>query len=146
MKKIYFLLIVTVTILGGCSQQKSSKIEGAWQLVNWRHLVGDSLVWEFPGKTTGSNLVIYSEHLFLSVGRFKNDTAYIDNSVGATYILKGNRSEETLLYFPIKDMVGKKVKSLLEVRNDTLIKTYPLDANWKVDKSGYSVEKYIRFK
>ncbi len=36
------------------------------------------------------------------------------------------------------------MKMKLEIRNDTLIHTYPLDENDKVHKSNYFIEKYVR--
>ena len=75
---------------------------------------------------------------------FEQDTTIYNNYVGASYTIEGNRYEETLLYFTNPDQVGKKVKSLLEIQNDTLIKTFPLDDNWNIIESGYSIEKFIR--
>jgi hypothetical protein len=38
------------------------------------------------------------------------------------------------------------LKGLLELRNDTLIQTAPVDDNGKVIEKNYSVEKYVRVK
>jgi hypothetical protein len=146
MKKVIFLELIIILIIGGCIQQKSKLPQGAWQLVSWKNLSGDTLVREFPVDYSGSNIVIFSEHHILSVGRFKKDTTIINNYVGAFYTLDGNRFEETLLYSPNPDMVGHKVKQILELRNDSLIKTYPFDDNWELIKNGYSIEKYVRLK
>lgn len=43
-------------------------------------------------------------------------------------------------------MVGKIGKQILEIRNDTLMKTYPCDDNWEIVRSNYNIEKYIRLK
>ena len=133
-------------LIFSCAKQESKFPQGTWNLVSWKSISGDTIVGEFPGTLSGTDLVIYSESHFLSVGRIKQDTTIINNYVGAIYTLNGNRSEETLLYFPYQDQVGSKVKSLLELRNDTLVKTYPLNDNWEIDKSNYSVEKYVRVK
>jgi hypothetical protein len=133
-------------IINSCTQQKSKFLQGAWQLVSWKHLSGDTIDSQFPGNYTGSDIVIFSEHHLLSVGRFKKDTTFMDNYVGAKYTLDGNHFEETLLYFPKTEMVGNVVKQILELRNDTLIKTYPCDDNWEIVKSNYNIEKYIRLK
>jgi len=39
-----------------------------------------------------------------------------------------------------------KVKALWELRNDTLIQTYPVKDNWEVDENNYNVEKSVRVK
>jgi len=128
------------------TQQKSKFPQGAWQLVSWKHLSGDTIDSQFPGDYTGSDIVIFSEQHLLSVGRFKKDTTYIDNYVGAKYTLDGNHFEETILYFPKTEQVGYVMKQILELRNDTLIKTYPVDDNWEIVKRNYYIEKYIRLK
>jgi len=146
MKRVIFLSLLISLIIVSCTQEKKSPIEGAWQLAGWKNMAGDTLVWEFPGNYTGSDIVIFSEHHVLSVGRFKKDTTYMDNYVGAKYTLDGNHYEATLLYFPKTEMVGHIGKQILEIRNDTLVKTYPCDNNWKIIRSNYNIEKYIRLK
>jgi hypothetical protein len=142
-KKIFIGFVITLMIVS-CTQEKKSLHLGAWQLVSWKHLKGDTIDWQFPGDLTGSNILIFSEHHILSVGLFKKDTAVINNYVGAFYALDGNRLEETLLYSPKPDMVGKTVKQIFEIRNDTLIKSYPCDDNWGLIKSGFFIEKYVK--
>ena len=106
--------------------------------------MADSLTFEFPGSTTGSDIKMWTENHFLTVGRFQMDTTFMDNGVGGTYTLDGNKYEETILYMPGQNGTGQKVKMLLELRNDTLIQTWPVDENGQIDKTNYSVEKYIR--
>jgi len=106
--------------------------------------MADSLTFEFPGSTTGSDIKMWTENHFLTVGRFQMDTTFIDNGVGGTYTLDGNQYEETILYMPGQNGTGQKIKMLLELRNDTLIQTWPVDENGQIDKTNYSVEKYIR--
>ena len=100
----------------------------------------------FPGIYTGSNIEIYSERHKLSVGLFKRDTIIYNNYVGATYTLDGNRLEETLLYNQNSNIVGRKIKHIVELRNDTFVDSYPCDDNWELIKNGYSIEKHIRLK
>ena len=93
---IFYLLVVIIII--SCTQQKSKFPQGAWQLVSWKQISGDTLVAEFPGDFSGSDIVIFSEHHFNSIGQFKSsDTTFINNFVAAVYTLEGNRCEETLL-------------------------------------------------
>ena len=142
-KKIFTGFLITL-IFVSCAHEKKSPHLGAWQLVSWKHLKGDTLDWQFPGDLTGSNILIFSERHILSVGLFKKDTAVINNYVGAFYSLDGNRLEETLLYSPKPGMVGKTVKQIFEIQNDTLKKSYPCDENWGLIKSEYFIEKYVK--
>jgi hypothetical protein len=146
MKKIIFLgLIISLTIASSCKPENKLP-QGAWKLVKVEHYKGDIIDSQFPRDYTGSDIIIFSERHLLSVGLFKKDTAIINNYVGATYTLEGNHFEEILLYSPNPEMVGKKVRQILELRNDTLTKTYPNDVNWKLIKSDYTIEKFVRLK
>jgi hypothetical protein len=144
MKKSIFSGLLITLIIFSCTQENKSPHLGAWQLVSWKHFKGDTIDWQFPGDLSGSNIIIFSPRHILSVGRFKKDTTIINNYVGALYTLDGNRFEETLLYSPNPDMVGKTVKQILEIRNDTLIKYYPCDDNWRIIKSSSFMEKYVK--
>ena len=146
MKKIVFLSLTIILIIASCAKQESKFPQGAWQFIQWQRVSGDSVKILFPGEYTGSNIEIYSEGHRLSVGLFKRDTMIINNYVGSTYTLDGNRLEEILLYNQNSKIVGKKIKHIIELRNDTLIDSYPCDDNWELIKSGYSIEKHIRVK
>jgi len=67
-----------------------------------------------------------------------------DNYGGGTFTLEGDRYEENLLYAG-KSIFSRKIRMLMEVRNDTLIQKWPADENWKLAEK-YSIEKYIRLK
>jgi hypothetical protein len=41
-------------------------------------------------------------------------------------------------------MVGTSQKLLLEIKDDTLIQTWPCDDNWLIDTSNYSIQKLVR--
>ncbi|OGU79610.1 MAG: hypothetical protein A2W11_05430 [Ignavibacteria bacterium RBG_16_35_7] len=140
---ISIITVFLITLLG-CAPKKSTPLVGAWQVVSWERIAGDTLAWKFPGKDTGSDIIIWSEKYVLSVGRFKHDTTYINNSVGGSYTLEGTRYEETLIYFPDSTQIGKKVVILTEFKNDTLIRTYPVKENGQIDKSNYLKEKLVR--
>lgn len=146
MKKIVFLGQIALIVISGCSLNQRSPLEGAWELVDLKYVTKDSILWLYPHDFTGSDVAIFSKNHFLVVGRHKTDTTYSDNYVGASYYQKGNRMEETLLYFPNKEAVGQKVNSLIEFHGDTLIKTYPVDNNGKVDEKGYNIIKWKRLK
>jgi hypothetical protein len=105
---------------------------------------GDSLQYEFPGSGAGSDIKMWTANHFPAVGQFQVDTTLMDPGVDGTYKLEGNKYEENIIYHTFKNNVGQKVKMILELRNDTLIQTFPVDDNGQIDKSNYSIEKYIR--
>jgi hypothetical protein len=146
MKKPIFLSLIISLIIGACTQQGNKLLQGAWQLVESQRVINDSIVNMFPVKYSGSDIKMWSEKNFLVVGRLKIDTTFIDNYVGGTYKLDGNRYEESILYHVNKKAVGQKVKMLLELKNDTIIQTYPVDDNGQLIKGGYNIEKYTRLK
>jgi hypothetical protein len=146
MKKVIFLSLIFTIIISGCTKQKSSPIEGAWQMVYFRSIRGDTVRIQFPGaRVEVSDIKIWSKNHVAFVGRFKRDTVFLDNYGGGTYKLDGNKYEESLTYHSSKKLVGTKIKMLLENRNDTLIQTFPVDDNGNiVNKSTYIVEKFVR--
>ena len=142
MKK--FVILFAIIYIGGCNTQKNIKLEGAWQVVSWKHIVADTVVWEFPGDATGSDIIIWSKKHVLSVGCFKKDSTFNTNAVGGTYTLNGNKYEETLIYFPDSTKIGDKVTIITEMSNDTLIRMYPVKENGQIDKSNYLIEHLVR--
>jgi hypothetical protein len=145
MKKIIFLLIAVAMIIGSCAKQKTPKIEGAWNLVYLRSIAGDTLQYQFPGEYTGSDMKIWSKDHFAFVGLYKKDTSSMDGYGGGTYTLKDNRYDETIVYHSNKTSVGQTVKMIIEIKNDTLCQTWPVDDNGKIDSANYRVEKYVKF-
>ena len=148
MKTLYLTLTVVVLLLLGTNvaqaQDKKSSIEGAWQLVNSRSMVGDKIMSEFPVNYTGSELKIWTKTHWVVVGWFKQDTTFSDDFGGGTYKLDGNKYDENVVYHSVKTYVGKNLKMLLEIKNDTLTQSYFLDKNGQLFKLGYTIEKYIR--
>ena len=67
---------------------------------------------------------------------------------GGTYKLKGNRYEENVLYHFSKPgtVLNYTLKALIELKNDTLIQTSPVDDNGQINKNKYSIEKYVQLK
>jgi hypothetical protein len=147
MKKNLFLCVIVTLILESCAHEISKFSQGTWQLVSWKNMWGDTLVDEFPGDYTGSDLLIISGRHYLSVGSFtRYNSTVVNNYTGASQEVNGNHCEETLIYFPDRDRVGSKIKSILEIRNDTLVKTYPCNDKWEIIQSDYTIEKYVRMK
>lgn len=139
---IYCLMIAL--IIGSCTQQQSSKIEGVWKLVYVIGVEGNKPYYSFPGTdTTEGQIRVWSKDHFSFAGIMKYDTLHSDSFGGGTYKLTGNLLEETNLYHSWKDFVGKTLKITVENKNDTLILTI-LDENGKLNKSTYWLEKYVR--
>ena len=148
MKKLVFISLIIAGLILSCTQQEKAKspIEGAWQVVSWQHIAGDTLMMEMGVDYTGTEIKIWSGNYFNFVGCYTRlqDTTIVDNYGGGTYKLDGTHCEESYLYFGAKSMVGTSQKLLLEIRNDTLIQTWPCDDSWQIDKSNYQIQKLIR--
>ena len=148
MKKIVFLSLVIALIIGSCAQETVKFPQGAWKNVSFQSVSKDSL-----GNMVTTNYDIdvvkmWSEKNFSFVGQWKQDTIIRDFYGGGTYTLEGNRYYENVVYHftqPGKVM-NYNLKGLLELRNDTLIQTSPVDDNGRIDENRHSVEKYIRLK
>ncbi|MEX1140133.1 MAG: hypothetical protein WEF53_12375 [Bacteroidota bacterium] len=140
---IVFSLIMSMVIVA-CTPQKTSPVQGAWKMVSATFVRNDSLIVDFPGKWTGSNIKMWSKEHVVFVGRFKSDTTLFDIYGGGRYELQGNRYEEIVQYHGVASAVGDTFKMLLEITNDTLAQTWPLPDNGVIDKSNYRQEKYVR--
>ena len=145
MKAMLLCCLMAVWVISGYAQQKSPKIEGAWQLVSAKSVEGKS-TYVFPGDWNGSQMKLWTKNHFAFVGvlKAKQDTATFNNSGGGTYKLTGNRYVETIKYHSDKSSVDKTIKMNIEIKNDTLIQTWPVDEKGKIDPANYNIEKYIR--
>jgi len=149
MKTGLLFCIMIVFILGGCTKKDSTKIEsdqleGTWQLVYAKSVGSDTMASQFKLNYFGSQMKMWNKNHFSFVGLFKQQTTILDNFGGGTYKLNGNQYEESYLYNAAEDNVGMDVKMLLEIKHDTLVQTYPVDENGKVDPKAFNIEKYIR--
>lgn len=147
MKTVFIISGLVLFILLGCKQvdvTTSNPVEGAWQVVSWQNFAGDSLVMELGKNFVGTEMKVWSKSHFAFAGRYKRDTTFIDNCGGGSYKLNGTHAEENIMYFPNQSTVGTTIKLLYEIKNDTLIQTFPVDENWQIDKSNYSIQKLIR--
>ena len=145
MKTILLCCLMIVLSMSAC-QKKSLNIEGAWKLVQYQTLKENSAVVDFPGKNDMDMTKIWSGNHFMCVGRNKIDTTITDIYGLGTYKLEGNRYEENIKFLFYKPWEGKTIKMILEIKNDTLIQTYPVDDKGEPDKDGAAIEKYIRIK
>jgi hypothetical protein len=124
-------------------QEKKSPLTGAWKLVSLQSYSGDSAIYDLS-KVSGSQMKMWSDSNFLFVGRFMLDTVILNNYGGGTYTLEGNSYKENIIYHTEKENIGTAIKIILEIKNDTLTQTYPLQEDGQVNKSNYTIEKYVR--
>lgn len=100
----------------------------------------------FPGKITGAGEKAWTKGTFTFAGHYIMDTATYDNYGWGTYEIDGNKYEEHILYHHLSEAsIGKTIKMILEVKNDTLYQKWPLNDNWQLPEK-YSIEKYVRLK
>jgi len=81
---------------------------------------------------------------FMSVGRVKTDTTDWDLYGSGTFKLEGNKYEENVKVLFYKEWEGKTIKMLLEIKNDSLAQTFPVDEKGKMEKEYANIEKYVR--
>lgn len=146
--KIIICLMIPLFIFS-CSpnEKQHRKIDGAWSLVYYKTIAKDSVVGRYIGKDViGSQIKVWSQGHFVFVGRFTVHTQPMDNYGGGTYTLEGSQYIETILYHKNHQWVGTQPKMLVEIKGDTLSQTWPVNDNWQIDKSDYTVEKYVRVK
>ncbi len=146
MKTILLCCLIITLGFCSCSKTKSPNIEGAWKLVQYLSLKGDSVIVEFPGKSNMDMTKIWSGNHFMCIGRNKVDTTVPDMYGVGTFKLDGTRYEENVKILAYKPWEGKTIKMTLEIKNDTLIQTYPVDDNGQMDKNWAWIEKYVRIR
>jgi len=146
MKKLIFLGLIIFVTLGSYAQEKKSAIEGAWQLVHAYSKSGDKITDEYPVTYTGGQMKMWDKDNWVFVGIAKAANVTYDLYGGGTYTLNGDRYIENIIYHNDRSLINTKFKTLLEIRNDTLIQTSPVDDNGQVIKGEYSTEKYVRLK
>lgn len=144
MKNGLLSLLAIAFVISACSEKKINTIEGTWKQVHSQTYTGDSSVIYFPGKNEVDMTKIWSGNHWMFVARHKNDTTVTDSYGSGTFILEGNRYSENINILEYKEWEGKTIKMTLEMKNDTLIQTYPVDANGEMEKEWATVEKYVR--
>ena len=146
MKTILLCCLIITLGFCSCSQKKILNVEGAWKMVQYQTIKGDSVFNEFPGKSVMDCSKIWSGGHFMCVGRSKTDTTVSDMYGVGTYTLEGHKYVETVNILFYKPWEGKTIKMLLDIRNDTLFQTYPVDDNGQMNKDWAWIEKYVRIK
>ena len=143
MKKTIFLSLIVAMIIGSCTQEKKSSIEGAWQLVYAKNRTMEET---FPAQISGEQVKMFINGHITWVGQFKlpTDTSLIYDYGLGTYTLDGNKFTENVTIHGQKSAVGSK-KMIMEIRNDTLIQLYPTDENFNIEEK-HHIMKYVRLK
>lgn len=124
----------------------SKGLQGTWQLVGgwWFNNNGEKVA--FSGKELFNLTKMWSGKYFACVGKYRVADKDLDSFVGGTFSLDGKKYVEDITYHVNKSAVGKKVNMLMEMKGDTLIQIWPVDATGKADKNKSNCEKYIRMK
>jgi hypothetical protein len=146
MKTILLYCLIVALGFSSCSQKESSKVEGAWKLVHSQTFTGDSTFVNFPGKSDIDMTKIWTENHWMFVARVKTDTVVKDEYGMGTYTLEGNKYEESIKILEYKGWEGKTIKMTMEMKNDTLFQTYPVDDKGRMETEWACVEKYVRVK
>jgi hypothetical protein len=144
MKTILLCCLMIMSGIFAYGQRKTLNIEGAWKQVHHQTITGNSVVVDFPGKSEVDAIKIWSGDHFMFVVREKADTNVTDGYGVGTYTLVGNRYEEHIRILSYKPWEGTTIKMLLEIKNDTLIQSYPVDDKGKMNKEWAVIEKYVR--
>jgi hypothetical protein len=116
-------------IIASCTQEKKSPIEGACQMI-YADWPGADVT--FPAQIEGSQFKICSAGYVSFVGNFKQDTIVVDNYGLGKYTCEEKTLEEKFIYFVDKSSIGKPVRLLIDIHNDTLVQKWPADENWKL--------------
>ena len=144
MKKVILSLVISL-IIGSCTQETRSPVEGAWQLV---YLYNPSMDVSFPSsQLTGSGIKMWTKDCFSFAGKFQLDTVMIDHFGWGKYkFIEGNKYEESIILHNFDPSIeGRTLRMLMEVRNDTLIQRWQTDENWNLPED-HLIEKYVRVK
>ncbi|MBK6963668.1 MAG: hypothetical protein IPH20_06880 [Bacteroidales bacterium] len=144
MKTTILCLLAVAFSFSSCSEKKSQSIDGAWKLVQSQTVTGNSVVTDFPGKIDMDLTKIWAGNHWMFVARIKADTTVTEAYGDGTFKLEGNRYEENVSILVYKPWEGKTIKMTLELKNDTITQTYPVDDNGEMDKNGATIEKYVR--
>jgi hypothetical protein len=145
MKKIIFLSLIFSLIIGSCTQEKKSPIEGSWKLVSANYTTPDTVI-NYPFSNNGNHMKIINKIYFSTIWQ---DTT-INKSMwgyagfnGGTYTFENGVYTETLMYFSIPANIGSEASFKAEIKNDTLV----LIDIPKKPRDGFSnVEKWKRLK
>ena len=144
MKNTLLICLVIPILLGSCTQEKVSPMEGAWKLAYEYEISGDNTTLLFPGTSKGSEIKMWSGDRWALVGVFIQDSTLTDNYGGGKFTLEGTNYQEIVQYHSATEYLGQTVKLFLEIKYDTLTQIWPVDDDGEIIKSHYYMEKWVR--
>ena len=142
MKTILSFCLAGIIVLCGFTGKKSPDIQGAWNYVASKSVNGNKVT--VTSTAMQNQMKIWTGGHFAFVGTYKHGRKVFNNYGGGTYTLNGNLYNETIVYHVDKKLVGKTIKMVIEIRNDTLIQTWPADDEGKINPASFAEEKYVR--
>ncbi len=117
---------------------------GAWNMVEVRGVDdGTDFIMPVDGNESEQIKSWTNSHFFF-IGKYPDENGTADSYGGGTYTLNGNQYEEYVKYNFSKSYEGTSVKMNIEIKGDTLLQTYPVDAEGLIDQNNYTIEKYVR--
>ena len=144
MEKFPLLCLIIPMLIGSCTQEKVSPMEGAWKLAYEYEISGDNTTLLFPGTSKGSEIKMWSGDRWALVGVFIQDSTLTDNFGGGKFTLEGTNYQEIVQYHSATEYLGQTVKLFLEIKYDTLTQIWPVDDEGEIIKSHYYMEKWVR--
>jgi hypothetical protein len=147
MKKTTIPGLILCLMIGACSTDIKTPLEGEWRLAYEYEITDGNTTILYPGSSKGGEIKIWSGNYWALLGRFEQDTGFSQNFGGGTFTLDGNRYVENVQYHSAPEYLDQKVKLLVEFKKDTVIQTWPVDDKGEVITSGsYYIEKWARIK
>lgn len=140
------VVLMLVILVFGCAQPmeiEKKPIEGAWKMIHLKFVSDGEVTAEFPAEASGEQVKIWTGSNFAFVGQFKMDSAVLNNYGSGTYTLGGTHYMEHI-HLQNGAMADTMLMMFVEIRNDTLIQTWPADASGNYDEDNVNVETYIR--
>ncbi|MDB4582289.1 hypothetical protein N9164_03985 [Draconibacterium sp.] len=119
-------------------------IEGTWNLVSTKSIENGETWVDIPKKNPGDAIKIWTSSHFSATGKAVLNNEEINYHSGGTYTLVGNKYTENVKYHYYQEYRNESINMTIEIKNDTLVQTYPVDADGNFDKNNYTVEKYVR--
>ncbi|AWW00278.1 hypothetical protein [Arcticibacterium luteifluviistationis] len=145
MKKVLFLLIVTLASCSPATDKSSLEIEGTWKLFEATlEENGVKTVTKYDQNTSFIKIINKSHFAFLlhDLSNGKDSTA-VYSSGGGTYELVGNKYTENLEYCTDRQWEGNDFHFTLEIINDTLIQS-GVEIVEEAGVNRMNTEKYIK--
>lgn len=146
MKKIPMFCLMIPLLLGSCTREKVSHLEGAWKLAFEYEVSGDQATQLYPGASRGTEIKMWAGDRWSLVGVYIEDSTVTDNYGGGKFTLEGNNYQEIVEYHSATEYLGQTVKLHLEIKNDTLTQIWPVDEQGESLKSHHYMEKWVRLK